>query len=872
MEQNSTPTNRQTDSEYSFPQNKEQFQKVLQQAQQGQYQQAPPVSEELHTANSANTNNVNTTNTANTGNTYSYQQGQTQQYNDPIHYSADDIPQQNDFNEYQQPVYSSSLTPVKKRLNPLVIILPVILAIIAAAVVFFILLNNTVSYRKAEENYFNSLSSMFFEKYTESSGENGASAPQKAEIKISIPAAELSDIGFNEISLKADTAVSGETFYSMLDAAFGELNVTLENWTDRETLTNILFIPEISDLYLYLKTNPKEDQTEDFSKIYDDIYGKLTDIYFELTGDPKIEKNVEFTADGRVFKADRYIVRLNGTDIAKLIKGTAETLLDNESAAAALCRFLGYKNKAELLESESYQEMIKELDDIINGVKTDETSFLMSVYVKSKTIIGREIVFTDADASNSKASDNVSLADMSDSGLNETADINDGFNEKLYVNIYRIPTEKGQFSHIYFKTIQKSLSYDGSEKMYTSEIYLTCDDEISGNDKNIHGGKLTFGVTDIGGDSDTFTADYADLAITKELFQGQINIAYANKPALSMNAQLSTDGDKRLFDLIVPNILTVNLTLSPSELEFKDEPVLIEGQYVEFPKDEENKSALEAGAEEKLKNDVLNFIYKIMGIEPFYEDEGSEYNDDFLNVNEENVETNEGGDSTTLAPTDGNNASETEINKENVSESTEVSPTETSTAAMESETNPTQTADTAPVQNAETETSVPIIIPTVSSIDTGNAQKITGAQVDGFNKGNYYKTEIYVDGEKDASSNVSVTELQGRFDSYIKGKVLQVDFAEGYKFDSALIVLTFPAETISGGRNYPNSTTLKGLNRYMVLGANEGDEYGDKEIECYRYSDRQIGFIAEKSGYYYVVDMDNFFFSVLGTNPDEVGN
>ena len=115
MEQNSTPTNRQTDSEYSFPQNKEQFQKVLQQAQQGQYQQAVPVSEELHAANSADANNVNTADTANTGNTYSYQQEQTQQYNDRIHYNADDIPQQNDFYEYQQPVYSSSLTPVKKR-------------------------------------------------------------------------------------------------------------------------------------------------------------------------------------------------------------------------------------------------------------------------------------------------------------------------------------------------------------------------------------------------------------------------------------------------------------------------------------------------------------------------------------------------------------------------------------------------------------------------------------------------------------------------------------------------------------------------------------------------------------------------------------
>ena len=130
--------------------------------------------------------------------------------------------------------------------------------------------------------------------------------------------------------------------------------------------------------------------------------------------------------------------------------------MDNESAAAAICRILGYENKAKLLESESYKEMIKELDDIINGVKTDGTSFFMTVYVKNKTIIGREMVFTDADASNSTASDNVNLADISGSGLNETADINDGFNEKLYVNIYRIPTEKGDFTHIYFKTLQKS--------------------------------------------------------------------------------------------------------------------------------------------------------------------------------------------------------------------------------------------------------------------------------------------------------------------------------------------------------------------------------------------------------------------------------
>lgn len=879
MEQNNnTPANKPSENEYSFPHNKEQFQNVLRQAQQGQYQQTANVfteqqSDSQTTANANNVNNANNAYKTNAENTYSFPQEQPRQYDDRVHYSADDITRQNDFYGYQQPVYSSRFTPAKKKFNPLVIILPLILLIIAAAVIFFILLNNTVSYRKAEENYFNSLSNSFFEKYDKILEKNKSSVHQKAEIKVSIPAAELAEIELNDIFMCADSAVSGETVYGMIDAVIGKRPITLESWTNRENFTNILFIPEITDLYLYLKPNIEQNGTDDLNELYNDIFGKISEFYFELAGDPPVEKNVEFTVNGKVFKADRYIVKIDGIGTARLFKKTAEVILDNEAAAEALCKSLGYKNKAELMESEAYKKMLKETDDIINGAKNDGKFFLMTVYVKNKTVIGREIVFADEELSDGAAADDTGLYNMSgnaDSELKNVKEIAENLSGKLYINIYEIPTEKGNFTHIYFKTSQNALNYDGTDKMYTSEIYLVCDDEIDGNDKNIHSGTLNLGFTDTNGDSNTFTANYTELSVTEELFQGKINMAYSDTPALSMTVELNTDGDKKLLDLTVPNILTANLTLSPSELEFKEAPVLIEGQYVEIPGDSQNKSAAEAKAREKLQEDVLAFVYKIMGVD-LYGNENSGNENDFLNTSEEKDEHNGNGDPTTLAPIGEDNGSETTVNEENVTEITETAPSETSAAETKTETQDVQTPETAPDQNKENETTAPVITPT-ASIDTGNAQKITGAQIDSFNNGNYYKTEIYVDGEKGASENISVTELKGRFDSYVKGKVLQIDFAEGYDFDSALIVLTFSAETISGGRNYPDSPALKGLDRYMVLGADEDYQYGDREIECYKYSDRQIGFIVEKSGYYYVTDMDDFFYSVMGISPDEIIN
>ena len=262
-----------------------------------------------------------------------------------------------------------------------------------------------------------------------------------------------------------------------------------------------------------------------------------------------------------------------------------------------------------------------------------------------------------------------------------------------------------------------------------------------------------------------------------------------------------------------------------------------------------------------------------MGIEPYYGDGSIAHKNDVTDFPEKDRTEDGRGDSTALAPVGDGSASGNDITvKENVFDNAETAPSETEATVKEEETQAAQTAETTPNQKEERESSVPAAGPTLSEIDTGDAQKITGGQIDGFNSGNYYKTEIYVDGERDASGNVSVSELKGVFDGYVKGKVLQVDFAEGYEFDSALIVLTFPWETVSGGRNYPHSEALNGLNRYMVMGAEEGDEYGDREIECYRYSERQIGFIAEKSGYYYVVDLDGFFHDVMGTNPDETGN
>ena len=187
------------------------------------------------------------------------------------------------------------------------------------------------------------------------------------------------------------------------------------------------------------------------------------------------------------------------------------------------------------------------------------------------------------------------------------------------------------------------------------------------------------------------------------------------------------------------------------------------------------------------------------------------------------------------------------------------------------------TESTAPVivtsapngNSANTSSSQTTTVPSASTLDVGGSQKISSSQLNSFNSGNYYKAEIYVDGASNADSSVYISEISGSFDSYIKGKALQIDFAEGYSFDSVLVVLTIPSNTVTGGRYYPYSDTLRGLNRYRLMGMKNSDSY-ESEVEFYKYSGNQIGFIVDGPGYFYLIDMDEYYHSVFGISPDDM--
>lgn len=797
MEQNNNIQNN-TGTEYSFPHNKEQFKQVLKQAQEGQYMRSEPDERPQPSRKFVQDNNLPREHAERTETTQN---------------SADERKKTESF-DYFQPAFSNRLTPIKKKLNPLVIVLPLILVIIAAAAVIFFFLYNNITYRKAEENYFGGLMQNCLELKNSFFKDK---SPVKADITFSVPAAGMIGIDASEAAFTADTVKEGDKFYTAVSAAVGKESFTAESWADFENKTFAVLFPEISDIYLCL------NDFADYTEIFNDIIVKTSDVYFELVGEPEPEKNTVFTVKDSSFKADRYVIHLDGVQLAALERSLLVNILSNDEAAAVLCRVTGCETKEELVEDEKMKAVFNELEQIITGEKKNTACLDMNVYVRDKTVIGREIIFTGTDGEGTNA------ADPSDT---DTAD-------RTILNIYEIPDGNQTLTHIYFVNPEKN------------EIYIKGTRTLAR--KNVYSGKTTFSYGE-----NTLTVNYTDLAVTEGLFQGKISAVSESSPALAATAELKTDGDKKLFNLSVPNIVNIDATITPSEIVYKEMPEIFEGEYAELPFDNGNKSE----TTEKFKGDFSEFIGKLMNPRLNNDKEGN---------------TNDGDSTGSHAA--GSNEKDTSNETGILIDPTDKEPDETAPDVTEPPVSDpdiqenTQETEAPPISETAPETAAPITTPSAvyyapSTLDTGNSQKIRSAGLDSFNSGNYYTAEIYVDSAFDASGNVAVSELSGHFDGYIKGKVLQIDFAEGYDFDSALVVLTFPYGTVSGGRHYPYSDTLKGLDRYLVLGSENGEEYGDSEIKCYKYSANQIGFIIDKSGYYYVVDLDSYFFEEIGAAPE----
>lgn len=820
--------------EYTLPQNKEQFRQVLEQAQRGQYQQQytePPRQSDHYSREQYDTYEPHS----------AYDPNSTYKPNDKYEQPAE--PKRESFFDYRKPVYVSRFTPAKakKKFNPLVIIIPVALLLIAAAVVFFIFFNNTVSYRKAEEKYFNGIYKSLLNHAEDAEEKSKKLSPEQLEANISSPLGgtlNIADIDLSNVYLRLDTAVQGGEIYNTLYIAPGKTDINVEGWIDRERKSALVLFPGISDIYAYFEASSaaaKAAEPSEYIKAFGEVLSKTSKSYFELIGEPEIVKEQEFTINETVYTADKYVIHLDGIQTAKVKKALIDELIENEKTAEILCIHMGYENTESLLADEKIKEELDRLNNIIDGGQADYPAVEMTVYIKNKAIIGRDAVIT----------------------FSEQLD-DEETNSQAFFKLFEVPADKGNLTYLYYKKGD-------------SEITATCEDEASGADKSVHDGKLSVSY---GGN--TYTVNYSEFAVTDELFQGKASITSVKDPALTATVELKTENDQKQFALSIPNIVTATVTLTtPSELLFKGKPALSEGEYADFSDythdKEYNRSEAEAAAVEKFNSDINGYILKLMGLDnPDDNGKGDPYNETDPSDTQNNTPDNPNNDDpdSTLPPDDDPNGSES--SETSVSVTTAATDSEnTSQNGLDGtpETSSTESPVTAPPDSGRPQTAT--TVPPAPTLDVGSSQKINNAQLDSFNSGNYYKAEIYVDGASNADSSVYISEISGSFDSYIKGKALQIDFAEGYSFDSALVVLTIPSNTVTGGRNYPDSDILRGLNRYRLMGMKNSDIY-ESEIEFYKYSGNQIGFIVEGSGYYYLIDMDEYYRSVFGMSPDDM--
>ncbi|MDE6636408.1 MAG: hypothetical protein K2K09_07400, partial [Lachnospiraceae bacterium] len=108
------------------------------------------------------------------------------------------------------------------------------------------------------------------------------------------------------------------------------------------------------------------------------------------------------------------------------------------------------------------------------------------------------------------------------------------------------------------------------------------------------------------------TADYSNLAITDELFQGNVTVKTDGDDGFTANVELKKEGQDKIVKVTVPNICAVTLTCSPSDMEFKEIPVLSEGEYVSISSDYDIDYDSEAYS--KFSDDMERYIDNLIGL------------------------------------------------------------------------------------------------------------------------------------------------------------------------------------------------------------------------------------------------------------------
>lgn len=479
-----------------------------------------------------------------------------------------------DENEYIQPVYPSSMVAARKRLNPLAIIIPVAVLVIAGVIAAILLLMGKPSYRKAEEKYFGSLMSALSE--AENLTENVTAERVKADV--SIPLSELAGTDFSNMSMQIDTATKDGNFYGQIKAAFGDKSILAEDWVDLANNKMYLLFPDASDIYAVMEfpESAQQANNEEYMEAIRQVLDKTAETYFEVVGEAEVIRNQSFEIEGETYTADKSVIHLDTQQCAIICKAFFDNMLENEKTTEMLCYMSGCETKEEFIEYE-YSYIKSNLEDSINGSDEYDVSFDMTVYMRKNTVIGREILLSD-----------------------------NGIDEHYSVGFYQIPTAEGETVYLHYKSFEEE-SPDEYE-----EFTLLCKDNAQGD---VHSGSIAVYYCDNTHYYDTesnVTADYSNLAITDELFQGNITVKTDGDDGFTANAELKKEGQDKIVKVTVPNICAVTLTCSPSDMEFKEIPVLSEGEYVSISSDYDIDYNSEAYS--KFSDDMERYIDDLIGI------------------------------------------------------------------------------------------------------------------------------------------------------------------------------------------------------------------------------------------------------------------
>lgn len=465
-----------------------------------------------------------------------YQQANQQQFDQAPQQNSYQQPQFNpQYQEYQAPVYSTNFQPVKKKFNPLVIIIPAVILVVAAVVLFFIFFNKS-SYEKAEKQFFSDFRSTVLSSADETQ-EKINNKPQSVNFDVTIPDEVSSFLGgISNAGFNIDTIADDNNAYCKSSLYFGDAKVDFECWVDAANKLIYMFFPEASDIYLKIDAAESLDgysesisvRSVDFEKLANELCNVIDETmktYYEEIGDVPTDKNQEFIVESETFTADKAVIHLNASQLAKIVSAFRDNLLANNEALGLLVDAYGLESIDELKEEINNTIDKEKLDPIIAG-ETNNAALDMIVYMKSNQIVGREITVTTDDL------------------------------EKVTVEFYDLPADNDE-EVVYLSVVTDE--YDDSENV---KFYL----------KNKENNNAESGAGYVYAFGSKINVSYNDVAISEDLFQGTVTVSMEGEAAFTANIELKKDGEARILTFKIPNICSFTATVKPSDITFKDYP------------------------------------------------------------------------------------------------------------------------------------------------------------------------------------------------------------------------------------------------------------------------------------------------------------